>query len=164
LGGDVLAEKQIDGWQQMDDTPFHRRKQLAAGFPSKPGMVMKRRILVAEDNLFLGEIIQKELEALKYDVTVASNGLEAVKMATSDLPDFIIMDLTMPGLDGFEAAAAIRGNPKTQAIPLLAVTALLGPDIRRKSLASGFDGCIVKPFTAWELDAAIKKILTARTM
>jgi CheY-like chemotaxis protein len=124
---------------------------------------MKRRVLVAEDNSFLSEIMQKELEALKYEVTVASNGSEAVKMAASEIPDFIIMDLTMPELDGFEAASEIRRNPKTQAIPLLAVTALLAPEIQRRCLAGGFDGCIVKPFTAWELDAAIKKILKPQT-
>jgi CheY-like chemotaxis protein len=125
---------------------------------------MKNRILVAEDNLFLSEIMQKELEALKYEVTVASNGSEAVKMAAAEVPHVIIMDLTMPELDGFEAASQIRRNPKTQAIPLLAVTALLAPEIRRRCLAGGFDGCIVKPFTAWELDAAIKKILKPQTV
>jgi CheY-like chemotaxis protein len=124
---------------------------------------MKSRVLVAEDNSFLSEIMQKELEALKYEVTVASNGSEAVKMAAAEVPHVIIMDLTMPELDGFEAASQIRRNPKTQAIPLLAVTALLAPEIRRRCLASGFDGCIVKPFTAWELDAAIKKILKPQT-
>src|SRR5919109_1746546 len=110
---------------------------------------MKRRVLVAEDNLFLGEIMQKELEALTYDVTVASDGLEAVKMATSDAPDVIIMDLIMPELDGFQAASQIRRNPRTQAVRLLAVTAQLAPDIGRRCLASGFDGCIIKPFSSW---------------
>ncbi len=125
---------------------------------------MKRRVLVAEDNLFLSEIMQKELEGLNYYVAVASNGLEAVKMATSEIPDLIIMDLMMPELDGFEAASQIRQNPKTQAIPLLAVTALLAPDIRKRCLASGFDDYIVKPFTSSELEAAIKKILKRQTV
>jgi len=124
---------------------------------------MKRRVLVAEDNLFLSEIMQKELEGLNYYVAVASNGLEAVKMATAEIPDLIIMDLMMPELDGFEAASQIRRNPKTQAIPLLAVTALLAPDIRKRCLASGFDDYIVKPFTSSELEAAIKKILKRQT-
>jgi len=125
---------------------------------------MKRRVLVAEDNLFLSEIMQKELEGLNYYVAVARNGLEAVKMATSEIPDLIIMDLMMPELDGFEAASQIRRNPKTQAIPLLAVTALLAPDIRKRCLASGFDDYIVKPFTSAELEAAIKKILKRQTV
>jgi CheY-like chemotaxis protein len=125
---------------------------------------MKRRVLVAEDNSFLSEIMQKELEGLNYCVAVASNGSEAVKMATSEIPDLIIMDLMMPELDGFEAASQIRRNPKTQAIPLLAVTALLAPDIRKKCLASGFDDTIVKPFTSSELEAAIKKILKRQTV
>jgi CheY-like chemotaxis protein len=142
LGTHVLEEKQVSRSPEADDI--------------RGGAVVKRRVLVAEDNSFLSEIMQKELEALKYEVTVASNGFEAVKMAASQMPDFIIMDLTMPELDGFEAASQIRRNPKTKAIPLLAVTALMAPEIRKRCLASGFDGCIIKPFTAWELDAAIK--------
>jgi two-component system, sensor histidine kinase and response regulator len=125
---------------------------------------MKRRVLVVEDNLFLSEIMQKELEGLNYYVAVARNGSEAVKMATSEIPDLIIMDLMMPELDGFEAAFQIRQNPKTQAIPLLAVTALLAPDTRKRCLESGFDDYIVKPFTSSELEAAIKKILKRQTV
>lgn len=93
---------------------------------------MKRRILLAEDNLFLTEIMQIELEALNYDVIVAKNGRQAVEMARSEAPDLIIMDLIMPELDGFQTATQVRMNPKTQAIPILAITAFTVPGARER--------------------------------
>ena len=69
---------------------------------------MKRRVLLAEDNSVLNEIMQIELKALNYDVIVAKNGREALEMATSKSADLIIMDLMMPELDGFQAASEIR--------------------------------------------------------
>ena len=142
-----------------------RRAHAGSSLGSDPKLetVMKRRLLLAEDNLFLSEIMQKELEALNYDVKVAKNGLEAVEMAISETPDVIIMDLMMPGLDGFEAASKIRRNPKTRTIPMLATTAITVTGARERCLASGFDDCISKPFTFWELRVAVEEIFKRRS-
>ena len=120
---------------------------------------MKTKILLVEDNPATMEVMQQELEVLGYDVAVARDGAEAVEMAGSELPDLIIMDMLMPKMDGGEAAARIRKNPKTQAIPILAATAKALPEDRDICLASGCDDYIAKPFSYRELHAAIEKLL-----
>jgi len=120
---------------------------------------MKRRILLVEDNLGTIEVVREELELLGYEVVVAENGLVAVEMATSQLPDLIVMDIRMPKMDGLEAASRIRQDPRTQSIPILAATAKAMPGDREKCLASGCDGYLAKPFTHKELDAAIRRLL-----
>jgi len=120
---------------------------------------MKTKILLVEDNPATMEVMHQELEVLGYDVAIARNGAEAVEMAGSELPDLIIMDMLMPKMDGGEAAARIRKNPKTQAIPILAATAKALPEDRDICLASGCDDYIAKPFSYRELHAAIEKLL-----
>ena len=121
--------------------------------------IMKKRILLVEDNLDLVEIVQKELKSFGYDVRVAKNGIEAVEMADSQLPDLIIMDIMMPDMDGFQATSRIRKNPNTQAIPILAATAMVAPGSKERCLASGCDAYVAKPFTALQLEAAIENLL-----
>ncbi|HEY6200547.1 MAG TPA: response regulator, partial [Candidatus Binatia bacterium] len=84
----------------------------------------KKRALLVEDDQDSLDLITLELEILGYEVSVARNGLEAVDMATSDPPDVVIMDMLMPKMDGFEAAARIRAHPQTYNTPILAATAL----------------------------------------
>ncbi|MCZ6451264.1 MAG: response regulator [Deltaproteobacteria bacterium] len=120
---------------------------------------MKTKILLVEDNPATMEVMHQELEVLGYDVAIARDGAEAVEMAGSELPDLIIMDMLMPKMDGGEATARIRKNPKTQAIPILAATAKALPEDRDICLASGCDDYIAKPFSYRELHAAIEKLL-----
>jgi len=122
---------------------------------------MKQKILLVEDNPATIHVIQKELEFLGYDCIVADDGKKGVDMATAHVPDLIIMDISLPKLDGLGATALIRQNPKTQAIPILAATARALPGDREKCLQGGCDDYIAKPFTHRELGAAIKKLLKA---
>ena len=107
--------------------------------------------------------MQLELEVLGYDVTVAQDGQEAVQKATAEPPDVIVMDMLMPKMDGFQVASAIRQNPKTKDIPILAATALARPGDREKCLESGCDGYIAKPFTHKQLGAAIDRLIEAQS-
>lgn len=120
---------------------------------------MKKRVLLVEDDLATVDVMQQELEFLGYEVAVAGDGKAALDMVTSDPPDMIIMDVRMPKMDGFQAAAMIKENPKTQHIPILAATAKALPGDREKCLASGYDGYIAKPFTVKQLGVAIEKLL-----
>ncbi len=120
---------------------------------------MKKRILLVEDHPATIDVMRQELEFLGYEVTMAKNGIEAVEMATSELPDLIVMDIRLPKMDGLQAASQIRKNPKTQAIPILAATVKALPGDREECLASGCDDYIAKPFTYKELGAAIEKLL-----
>ena len=123
---------------------------------------MKKRILLVEDHPGTIEVMQLELEVLGFEVVVAQNGLEAVETATAESPDLIVMDMLMPKMDGFQAAASIRQSPKTKDIPILAATALARPGDREKCLESGCEGYSAKPCTHRKLGAAIQRILEPR--
>ncbi len=120
---------------------------------------MKKKILLAEDNLATVDVMQKQLKFLGYESIVAKDGKEAVEVAASYLPDLIIMDVSLPKMDGLEASSLIRKNPKTRSIPILAATAKALPEDSAKCLQAGCDDYIAKPFTHRELGAAIKKLL-----
>ena len=120
---------------------------------------MKKKILLVEDNPATIDVIQKELEFLGYDTITADDGKKAVDMTSSQLPDLIIMDISLPKMDGLEAASLIRKNPKTKSIPILAATARALPGDREKCIQGGCDDYIAKPFTHRELGAALKKLL-----
>lgn len=120
---------------------------------------MKKRILLVEDNPATIDVVQKELEFLGYDAITADDGRKAVEMAEAHLPDLIIMDISLPQMDGLQATALIRENPKTKSIPILAATARALPGDREKCIQSGCNDYIAKPFTHRELGAALKKLL-----
>ena len=120
---------------------------------------MKKRILLAEDNEETLEVAQKQLELLGYDVIVARNGVEAVEKASSELPDLIVIDISMPVMDGLQAASQIKANSRTQSIPILAATARAVSGDKEKCLASGCDDYLAKPYTHRALGAAIERLL-----
>ena len=120
---------------------------------------MGKKILLVEDNPATVDVIQKELEFLGYDSVVAKDGVEAIEMALAQLPDLIIMDISLPKVDGLKATSMIRSNPKIQSIPILAATARALPGDREKCLQGGCDDYIAKPFTHRQLGAAIEKLL-----
>jgi CheY-like chemotaxis protein len=119
---------------------------------------MERKILVAEDNIYLSEFMKMSLECLGYEVCLASDGIEAMKLAMAWHPDLVIVDIMMPNLDGYQLVSLIRKNPHTQSIKMLATTAAASAT-RQQCLTRGFDGYICKPFTTKELEAEIKKML-----
>jgi len=120
---------------------------------------VQERILLVEDDPDTIDVMQLELEFLGYEVTVAKNGVEAVEMAISELPDLIVMDICLPKMNGLQATILIRDNPNTRSIPILAATVNALPGDMEKCLEAGCDGYIAKPFTHRELGAAIKKLL-----
>src|ERR1700693_5131280 len=120
---------------------------------------MQTRILLVEDDPGTIEVMQQELEGLGYEVRVAENGVEAVNMAISQLPDLIVMDIRLPKMDGLRASTLIRDNPNTGNIPILAATVNALAGDREKCLEAGCNDYIAKPFTHRELGAAIKRLL-----
>lgn len=120
---------------------------------------MRKRVLLVEDHPDTSDIIQRELSIVGYDVLIAEDGHQGVTFAAHLLPDVIIMDMTLPKLNGFEATKRIRQNPKTAEIPILAATALVGPGAWEQCLAAGCNDYLAKPFTYRELGQALKKLL-----
>lgn len=120
---------------------------------------MKKRVLLVEDHPETIELMQQELAHLGYEVIVARDGITAVQVATSELPDLIVMDISMPRMNGLQAASRIRENSQTEFIPILAATAKAMPEDKEKCLAAGCSAYIAKPFTHRELGAAIEELL-----
>ena len=105
----------------------------------------KGRILVVEDNMDNYELVRFVLERAGYDVFLAVNGRDGVDAARLQKPDLILMDLSMPEMDGWEAAEKLKSNESTRSIPLLALTAHTLPSERQRAIQAGYDGYLTKP-------------------
>lgn len=123
----------------------------------KPAMV--KRILVVDDNEDNRQILIDLLSAAGYEVIEARSGFDAVATAESEVPDLVLMDIQLPGMDGLEATRRIKAQPALAAIPVIAVTsyALAGDD--RKAADAGCDGYITKPFSPRALLGQVRVIL-----
>lgn len=100
-------------------------------------------VLVAEDHLDSRDAMRALLEAFGYHVIVATNGREAVELATSHRPDLVLMDIMMPELDGFEATRELRKRPELEGMPIIAVTAMEGA--HQLAIQAGANDFIRKP-------------------
>ena len=105
----------------------------------------KGRILVVEDNMDNYELVRFVLERAGYDVFWAMNGGDGVAAARLQKPDLILMDLTMPEMDGWLAAEKLKADETTKSIPLYALSAHTLPSDRKRALDAGCDGYISKP-------------------
>ncbi len=105
------------------------------------------------------DLVQTILEHLGYVPIVAVTGKQGVNLAASQLPDLILLDISLPDLDGFAAARQIRQNPKTHSIPILATTGKVSFEDRERCLQKGCDDYISKPYTPKELASRIEKLL-----
>ena len=119
----------------------------------------KVRILIVEDNEDNQELMRFLLERAGYDVMSVQNGMDGVKTARREKPDIILMDLSLPELDGWSAARQIKADPEIGDIPMIAVTAHTLPGDRRKALDAGFDSYISKPINIHMFDITVGKVL-----
>jgi two-component system cell cycle response regulator DivK len=105
---------------------------------------MSQRILVVEDQEDNRRIVRDLLSSVGYELIEAVNGEDGVNTAAVHMPDLILMDIQLPGMDGYEAARRIKANPKLQHIPIIAVTsyALSGDDV--KAYEAGCNGYVAK--------------------
>lgn len=102
-------------------------------------------ILVIEDNSDNLELVRFVLTQEGYTVLAASDGRTGLSLAQQRLPDMVLLDLTIPGLDGWQVAAALKGDPATAGICVVALTAHTLPGDRKRAFDSGCDGYISKP-------------------
>jgi two-component system, cell cycle response regulator DivK len=105
----------------------------------------KGHILVVEDNIDNYELVRFILERAGYDVFLAMNGRDGVAAARLQKPDLILMDLTMPEMDGWLAAERLKADESTKSIPLYALSAHTLPSERKRALEAGCDGYVSKP-------------------
>ncbi len=120
---------------------------------------MSKLILVIEDQEDNRRILRDLLTSIGYEVIEAVNGVEGVSAAKTYRPDLILMDIQLPGIDGYEATRQIKANPDLQKIPIIVVTsyALSGDDV--KAFEAGCDAYVSKPFSPRELLAKIHEYL-----
>lgn len=120
---------------------------------------MKKKILIADDEVHIRELLRLLFEDEGYNVVTAADGTEAVRLAISEIPDAIILDVMMPKMDGYQAFHSIRENEKTKHIPILVLTAKSEPIYDRISKGIGADGHIIKPFDADEVLEKLKNLV-----
>ena len=120
---------------------------------------MSKRILVVEDQEDNRRIMRDLLAASGYASIEATTGDEGLAMAAREVPDLILMDIQLPGMDGYEVTRRIKADPALAHIPIIAVTsyALSGDD--QKAFAAGCDGYVTKPFSPKVLLAKIREYL-----
>ncbi|MBE7550915.1 MAG: hybrid sensor histidine kinase/response regulator [Anaerolineales bacterium] len=106
---------------------------------------MSKTILYVEDNTANRMLVRQVLEGVGYQVIEATDGLSGIKTAQETNPDLILMDINIPGMDGYEAATRIKSLPELSNIPIIALTAKVMAGDRERALAAGCDGYIAKP-------------------
>jgi two-component system, cell cycle response regulator DivK len=121
---------------------------------------MSQRILAIEDHEENRRLLRDLLTSVGYELIEAVTGEEGVVLAEAQLPDLILMDIQLPGIDGYEVTRRIKANPALRQIPVIAVTsyALSGDDV--KALEAGCDAYVTKPFDPAELLEKIRQFLT----
>ncbi len=119
-------------------------------------------ILLVEDNEMNRDMLSRRLQRRGYDVIAAVDGEEGVALARAEAPDVVIMDLSLPGIDGWEATRRLKESPETKPIPVLALTAHAMAGDRERALEAGCDDFDTKPIDLPRLLAKVEALLESR--
>jgi CheY-like chemotaxis protein len=103
------------------------------------------KILLVEDNDMNRDMLSRRLQRRGYEVLMAADGMQAILMAESETPDLILLDMSLPVIDGWEAARRLKASPTTARVPIVALTAHAMAGDREKALAAGCDDYDTKP-------------------
>lgn len=117
------------------------------------------KILLVEDNEMNRDMLSRRLKRKGFEVLIAVDGAEGVKMSTSESPDIILMDMSLPVLDGWQATQQIKANSQTKDIPVIAMTAHAMAGDREKCLDAGCDDYDTKPVEFPRLLDKIKNLI-----
>ena len=119
-----------------------------------------KRVLIVDDDIGIRRIVELSLNSIaKWDVLSASSGAEGVAIAQTELPDAILLDVMMPGMDGIETFIEMQGNPSTKPIPIILLTAKTKVSEQQQFNNIAIAGVITKPFKAPQLVDQIRSIL-----
>ena len=117
------------------------------------------KILLVEDNEMNRDMLSRRLVRNGFEVVVAVDGGQAVTMAAAEKPDLILMDMSLPVMDGLEATRQVKAAPETRSIPIIALTANALVEDREKALAAGCDDFDTKPVEFERLLATLRRLL-----
>jgi two-component system, cell cycle response regulator len=125
---------------------------------------MTARVLVVDDILANVRLLEAKLAAEYFDVVTAMNGVDALEAVQRTKPDIVLLDVMMPGIDGIEVCRRIKGNPLTQHIPVVMVTALDQPEDRVRGLEAGADDFLTKPVNDVSLFCRVKSLVRLKML
>ncbi len=156
-GGKVSAtsEGPGKGSEFVVGIPLASRGRAAPSPAGRSGAAGRRRVLVVDDNVDAAESLADLLRLLGHEVTVAHDGPSAIEQASRDLPDVVLCDIGLPGLDGYEVARALRGNPALARAVLVALSGYTGEDDVKRAFAAGFDRHLAKPADPFEVERLV---------
>jgi two-component system, cell cycle response regulator DivK len=137
--------------------------QLLSKKPSKVSLLCKQdiplkamaKILIVEDNEMNLDMLSRRLARKGYQVITATDGADGLQMASYEMPDLILMDMSLPGMDGWEATTHLKANPETSRIPVIALTAHAMVGDRERAMAAGCNDYDTKPV---EIDRLLGKM------
>ena len=130
--------------------------------PPKPGNPREMStpvVLLVDDNEDCRIIYGSALRHAGYSVRTADDGLECLASAEASLPDLILLDIGMPRMDGMQALEELKRNPRTNRIPVVAVSARVGRDQHERVLEAGFSEVLLKPITPGDILASVQRHL-----
>jgi len=119
------------------------------------------RILIVDDDPMIRRLLQVNFRLEGFDVDVAGRGEEALELASAVRPDIVVLDVSMPDMDGWEVMGRLRDNPETASVPVVFLTARTGQREQEKAQQLGADGYLVKPFDPGELVQVVQRTLAA---
>ena len=128
----------------------------------EPRPVSGPLLLIADDDEDILELLGFRLERAGYEIVRARNGAEALRLALEHTPALALLDVTMPGLDGYEVTRRLRTEPRTSAMPVILLTARAQASDISRGMAAGADDYIKKPFDAHDLRRRIERLLRPR--
>ena len=120
------------------------------------------KILLVEDNEMNRDMLSRRLVRNGYEIILAADGRQGVDMAIAEKPDLILMDMSLPVMDGWEATRQVKADPATRTIPVIALTAHAMVQDREKAMAAGCDDFDTKPVELPRLLEKIKTLLDGR--
>lgn len=123
---------------------------------------MAKKILVVDDNVDMVDLLKSILEMEGYEVIEAFDGQEALDKTKQQHPDFILLDIMMPVMDGWEACRRLKGCRKTSEIPVTILTARVDPQDKERASQLGAEDYLTKPFEPDELLKRIKKVVVKK--
>jgi diguanylate cyclase (GGDEF)-like protein len=130
--------------------------------PKDTSTTKVNRILVIDDNPDTAQVTRDWFRDKPFDILEAPDGERGLAMAAADPPDVILLDLTMPGIDGIAVARQLKSDPVTRAIPVILLTACRDTNAKVEAFAAGADDYMVKPFAIEEVDARVRNWLNKR--
>ncbi len=125
---------------------------------------MRASILVIEDDPLTAHLLQILLERERYQALIASNGIEGLEIAWNRPVDLILLDLMLPGMDGFEVLNRLRGDPRTMNVPIVILSVKSQHTDRQAAARLGADAYLVKPYHQADLLATVDALLQGRAM